>query len=320
MSAFFYKLNTWLSNNMFVVVLTGLLLGFILELPDSALLRSIVILLFAYTTFITSLETSFKAFTKILRRPWLPLWILVLVHIVTPLTAWLAGVIFYPDDPAIRTGYLIGAAIPIGITSILWTGLVKGDTAVSLVAVSLDTFLVPIMLPIFFKLVIDQAIAINYLSMAAELALMVTLPSIAGMLLHDLTGGRISAFVHNAGGASAKLALLPVIIINAAMVAPQIIWNSAMLRLLAVTLFIVSAGYFVGFLGSYLLKQRTRELTLTMIYNVGIRNNACGLVLALAYFPPAVAIPITVAILYQQPLATIIPYLYQRYAKTPSAG
>ncbi|MPN16706.1 hypothetical protein SDC9_164051 [bioreactor metagenome] len=88
-----------------------------------------------------------------------------------------------------------------------------------------------------------------------------------------------------------------------------------MVKILLVTLLIVSAGYFVGFLGSLILKERTRETVLTMIYNVGIRNNACGLVLALSYFPPAAAIPITLSILYQQPLATIIPHLYKQFEK-----
>ena len=315
MSDSFSKLNGWLGRNMFLVVLAGLLLGFMLKLPDSYFLRKLVVLLFAYMTFVTSLGTSFKKFANTLRSPWLPLWVLILVHIATPFTAWIAGIIFYPDDAYIRIGYLIGATIPIGVTSIIWTSLIKGDMAVSLVAVTLDTFLVPLVLPLFFKFIIGQTIPISYFDMTLDLVMMITLPSIAGMLMHDLTKGSVVRFSQSIGGATAKLSLLVVILINATLVAPQIIWNLDMIKLLLVSLLIVAAGYFVGYLGSHVLKERTRETVLTIIYNVGIRNNASGLVLALSYFPPAAAIPITLSILYQQPLATIIPYIYQRFSK-----
>lgn len=312
MSISFSRLNDWLSKNMFIIVLSGLFLGFFANITDSPSLRKIVVALFAYMTFVTSLGTSFKEFTMVLRRPWIPLWVLILVHCVTPLTAWAVGMIFYPSDPDIRLGYLIGASIPIGVTSIIWTSLVKGDLAVSLVAVTLDTFIVPAVLPLFFHLVVGQFIDISYSKMVIDLMLMVTVPSILAMLLHDLTKGRVSHFAKSVGGATSKLALFLVILINSAVVMPQINWDISILKTLLVTLFIVSTSFFVGYLGSFALKERTESMILTMIYNVGIRNNACGLVIALTYFPPRVAIPMTLSILFQQPIATMISHLYKR--------
>lgn len=316
MPILFVKWNDWLSKNMFIVVLSGLLLGFFVNITDSPSLRKIVVALFAYMTFVTSLSTSFKEFIKVLRKPWVPLWVLILVHFVTPLTAYTAGLVFYPNDPDIRLGYLIGASIPIGVTSIIWTSLVKGDLAISFVAVTLDTFVTPIVLPLFFHIFIGQAIDINYGKMVIDLMLMVTVPSIIGMLLHDRTDGKVAGFAKSLGGATSKLGLFLVIMINSAVVMPQITWDISILKTLFLTLFIVSAGFLVGYLGSFALKERTQSIILTMIYNVGIRNNACGLVIALTYFPPMVAIPITLSILYQQPLATIISHLYKRLKTT----
>lgn len=316
MSILFIKLNDWLSKNMFIVVLSGLFLGFFANIADSPSLRKIVVALFAYMTFITALGTSFKEFTIVLRRPWIPLWVLILVHFVTPLTAWAVGMIFYPNDPDIRLGYLIGASIPIGVTSIIWTSLVKGDLAISFVAVTLDTFIVPAVLPLFFHLAVGQLIDISYSKMVIDLMLMVTVPSIIGMLLHDLTEGKVAAFAKSVGGATSKVALFFVILINSAVVMPQISWDISILKTLFVTLFIVSASFFVGYLGSFALKERTQSMILTMIYNVGIRNNACGLVIALTYFPPRVAIPMTLSILFQQPIATVVFHLYKRLKTT----
>lgn len=315
MSTFFIKLNDWLSRNMSIVVLSGLCLGFFVHITDSSFLREIVVILFAYMTFITALSTSFKEFIAVLRRPWIPLWILILVHFITPLTAWMVGMVFYPNDPDIRMGYLIGASIPIGVTSIIWTSLVKGELGIAFVAVTLDTFIVPAVLPLFFHIVIGQTINISYSKMFIDLMFMVTVPTIIGMLLHDWTKGRVANFAKSIGGATSKVALFVVILINSAVVMPQINWDTSILKTLLVTLFVVSSSFFVGYLGSFALKKPTQSVILTMMYNVGIRNNACGLVIALTYFPPRVAVPMTLSILYQQPIATMISHLYKRLKK-----
>lgn len=245
----------------------------------------------------------------------MPLWILALVHIVTPLAAWAAGYIFFPADPYVRLGYLISATIPVGVTSVIWTSLVKGDTPVSLVTVTLDTFIVPALLPVFFVFTVGKALSIDYLQMALQLLWMITIPSIIGMLLHDRTGGKTVAFAKGAGGFTSKLALFMVIAINAAIVAPTIVWDAAVLKMVAVTLLMVAGGYVIGYLGSYALKNRTREITMAMIYNVGLRNISAGLVLALTNFPPPVAVPMTLFILFQQPLASMVPFFYRRLEK-----
>lgn len=309
---FFNKCNKWLGANMFAVVLSGLFIGSFVNIPDSPFLRKLVVALFGYMTFVTALDTSFKEFAKVLLKPWVSIGVLILVHLVTPLTAWLVGIVFYPGDPYIRLGYLIGATIPIGVTSVMWTALVRGNLPISLVAVTLDTLVVPLILPLFLQIVVGQSVNLDYTKMIEELMLMVTFPSIIGMLVHDLTKGRISHFAQSFGGTTSKIGIFVVITINAAVVMPQISWNASMIKPLIVTLFIVSAGYFVGYLGSFALKDRTKELTLTMMFNVGIRNNACGLVIALTYFPPAVAIPMTLSILYQQPLATVITRAFKQ--------
>ena len=316
MSNFFTKLNDWLSKKMSVVVLSGLFLGFFVNITDSPFLREIVVLLFAYMTFVTALTTSFKEFTTVLKRPWVPLWVLILVHFITPLTAWAVGMIFYPNDSDIRIGYLIGASIPIGVTSIIWTSLIKGNLGIAFVAVTLDTFIVPAVLPLFFHIVIGQTINIDYGKMVIDLMFMVTVPSMIGMLLHDWTKGKVANFAKSIGGATSKIALFLVILINSAVVMPQINWDISIVKTLLVTLFVVSSSFFVGYLGSFTLKDRTPSMILTMIYNVGIRNNACGLVIALTYFPPRVAVPMTLSILYQQPIATIVSQLYKRFKPT----
>jgi predicted Na+-dependent transporter len=308
---FFALWNEWLSKRMFLIVLSGLFLGFTLGMPEMPGLRTTVGVLFAYMTFITSLGTSFREFLKVLSRPYIPLWILLLIHVVTPLFAWLLGAIFYPEDHYTRLGYMVVAAVPIGVTSIIWTALNKGNVAVSLVAVTLDTLITPVLLPLFLKYIVGQSLQIDYTQMAMQLLWMITIPSVAGMLLYDFTDGKSNSFAKNIGGFTSKVAFFFVIFINAAMVSPSITWALPVLKMLLVSMLLVAIGYLIGFLGSFIFPQRTQEIIYAMIYSVGLRNISFGVVLAITFFPAPVALPIILGMLFQQPIAAVIPHLFK---------
>lgn len=317
---FFSQWNSWLGKRMFLLSVTALLLGFAVNIPDSPTLRILVMALFAYMTLITALETSLKKFVTVLSQPWVSLWVLFLAHLVTPLIAWTVGYLAFPEDVNIRLGYLICASIPVGVTSIIWTSLVGGNVAVSLVTVTLDTLFAPAFLPVFFMVAIGHAIHIDYVEMALQLLWMITIPSVTGMLLHDLTQGKVTAFAKGFGGFTAKIGFFLVIFFNATVVAPGIAWNLSVLKMALVTLFMVIVGYTIGYLGSFALKNRSAETTLAMIYNVGLRNISAGLVLALTHFPSQVVVPMALFILFQQPLASLVPYVFKRVEKCQGEG
>ncbi|EGO65878.1 bile acid:sodium symporter family protein [Acetonema longum] len=304
--------NQWFGQRMFYLVLSGIFCGFILDIPKNAFyIKPVIIGAFAYMTFITALGTSLKKFIGVLGKPWLPLWILALIHLAAPLLAWLIGLLFFPDNESVRLGFLISASIPIGVTSLIWVSITKANAALALVVVTLDTLIVPVLLPLFFKIIIGKTLQIDYLSMAYQLLIMVTIPSLIGMAANDLTHGKLTSFANSIGGLSSKVAFFLVIFLNAAIVAPSIHWSMSVLKILIVVFLTVAAGYLLGFLGSLPLKEHRRESAFTMIYTVGMRNISFGLVMAMTYFPPAVAIPIILAMLFQQPLAAIIPQLFR---------
>ena len=312
MNDLFKSWNLWIGRRMFLLTITGVVAGYLFPVSSTRTLRTVTVVLFAYATLITSMGTSFRHFVTVLKSPRIPVWILLLTHLVTPLIAWGAGHLFYPHDPHARLGFLIATSVPIGVSSIIWTALVKGNVAISLVAVSIDTAIVPAMLPVIFMLLVGEAVQINYWGMALQLLGMVTIPSLVGMIWNDRAGSNVMAFYAGLGGFTAKLILLAVVYINAAVAISGVVWSLAIVKTALVTLFMVAIGYLVGYCGAFAVRDRSLPMILTMMYNVGIRNNSVGLVLALTYFPPPVAIPITMYILFQQPLAAVIPYLFKR--------
>lgn len=62
MNAFLLKANQWLNKNMFFVVLMAIMLGFNVALENSPFLSALATGLFAYMTFISALQTTFKDF------------------------------------------------------------------------------------------------------------------------------------------------------------------------------------------------------------------------------------------------------------------
>ncbi|HPW40994.1 MAG TPA: bile acid:sodium symporter family protein [Bacillota bacterium] len=299
-------INSWFKRRMFFVVVSAVLLGLILPMNTGNNTKMLSIVFFAYMTFVTSLETSFKKVVSAFKNPWPSMLAVLLTHIGSPLIAWFIGYIFYINDPMIRFGLLIVAAVPMGVTSIIWTGIAGGDVAVSIMAVTLDTIIAPVLLPGFFMAVAGKFIHIDYFQMVIQLLWMVTIPSIVGMLLKDATKGRLDYFPQSIGGVTSKASIFFMIYLNASLVAPLLELSLPMLKMLLVVFIMLASNFFLGYIGSYLFKKRKQELMPAMIYSVGMRNNAFGMVLALSYFTPAMAIPITLSVLFQQPISALI--------------
>ena len=312
----FAKINKIFSKYMFVFATLGLIAGAVVDFSQMSNLKVISMILFGYMTFISSLGTSFKKFFYTLTHPIKAIYILALVHIGAPIVAYFLGIIFFPDDEFMRLGFLIGASIPVGISSLIWVSIVKCNMPLALVVVTLDTFITPIIIPAFLIFIAGQMVEIEFLPIMRDLMFMVTIPSILGMLIYDYSKGSVAKFADSFGGATSKFCLVVVIAINSTLVIPQITWDASVIRFLAATFLVVFSAYVLGYFASFAIKDRTREDVLTMIYTVSIRNNVCGLVIALTYFPPIVGIPITLHILFQQPVASIVSGLI-RHLKLP---
>lgn len=308
--------NRWLGQKMFFITVIALLLGFNVQLPQFLVAHNVTVILFVYLTFITSLDIHFGDIIKIMKRPALPLGMLILIHGIIPFVAWVIGCAFFPNDLYIRMGLLISSAIPVGVTSIVWTGIAGGDVVLALVVVMLDTLLSPLILPAFFAIVMKQSIEINYVQMIGELILMVAVPSILAMALNTLTKEKVEVFSHSIGGLTAKIGVFLIILINTAIIAPEVIWGFSILKLLFVILLIMLSSYLIGFLSSNVLKIKHRGTMISMIFNTGMRNINFGFILALTYFPTAVGIPVILASVFNQPLASIVSWIFNRKKDT----
>jgi BASS family bile acid:Na+ symporter len=268
--------------------------------------------LFAFMTFAGSLRSGFGDLLKVWLQPGPLVAALLILHAVMPLAAWLLSQAAFAGDPLTVTGIVLSAAIPTGITSMLWVTIYRGSVPLTLSIILADTLLAPFVVPATMQLLVGGKVAIDTLGMMKGLVLMIVLPSLLGMALHQATRGRVHRTWSERLAPFSKLAMALVIALNGAVIAPYLRHPSIRLLGLAVfVLLVASLGYALGRLTA-LLFRCDRDVSVALTFNSGMRNISAGAVMAIAYFPAPTAIPVVLGMLFQQTLASLYGYAFYR--------
>lgn len=312
------KINKRLEQVMPLLTPTSVVLGILLThyfKPYTGLVPWI----FAFITFSGSLSLNFKDLQRVLTQPFPIIASLVLLHVIMPLLAWGTGKLLLHGDPHLVTGLVLFMAVPTGIVSFMWVTMYKGNIALTLSIILIDTLLSPFIVPGVMSVLVGADVDMDVWGMMKGLLIMVVAPSVLGMLLNQWTGGKVKTNWGPRLSPFSKLSLAVVIMINSAVIAPYFTGITADLIWTAVVIvFVAALGYLGGFYGSKALRW-DRGMTVTMTLNCGMRNISAGAVLALTYFPPAVAMPVIIGMLFQQMMASFFGYLLLADRKNKSA-
>lgn len=305
------SLNLQLERFMPFITPTSVILGVLFA--DHLLIFSFLIpWIFAFITFSGSLSSDFSSLKGAFKNPLPLIIILILLHILMPVIAWTVGHLIFTDDNMTLTGLVLAAVIPTGITSFIWVTIYKGNIALALSIILFDTILSPFLVPHTLSFLVGQKVEINTLSIMNGLVFMVVLPSLLGMFINHFSKGK-SVNVSKTLAPFSKLGLALVVMINGAVVAPFLTEVNSKLVIIAITVFgLAFIGYLIAWmLGKWLTKDR--ETIVVMIFTGGMRNISAGAVIAVQYFPAAVAVPVIVGMLFQQILASIFGFLFKRF-------
>lgn len=276
--------------------------------------------IFAVMTFSGSLGTNFHDLKKVLLHP-LPLIIcMILLHVVMPLIAFGTSSFLFRGDALTITGFVLAFIIPTGIISLMWVTINKGNTALTLSIILIDTLLSPLIVPFGMKLFVGAEVQMDTYGMMRGLMWMVVIPSLIGMLLNQRTQGKIKERIGQPLSLFTKFGLVTVIMINSSVVAPYFKdWNAKLFAITGSVLVLAALGYAIGWMVARLFKWE-REIIISMTLNGGMRNISAGAVLAIAYFPPAVSMPVIVGMLFQQMLAALYTFLLRKVYGEPQSA
>ena len=272
---------------------------------------------FAFITFSGSLGSNFSSLKRVVANPVPILIVLAILHVVMPVWAWMLGHIVFPGDSLTITGLVLGVVIPTGVTSLLWVGIYKGNSMLALTIVLLDTLLSPIIVPYSVAFFSGTSIEMDTMALMKGLIGMVVIPSVIAMLLNHATKGKIKPAWGPKLAPFSKIALGICVTLNSSKVAPylsKIDWK--LIKVALIVFFIAFSGYLLSWMIAKLLKWEKEEI-ITVTYTGGMRNIAAGAVLAVTYFPAAVAVPVILGTLFQQILASVYGSWLNRYYHKP---
>jgi predicted Na+-dependent transporter len=269
-------------------------------------------LLFAYLTFVMASNCSFRQIREALKMPVPMLLTFVLAHVIMPFIAYEVGKAVYGGQSPYVVGFVMFTAIPLGVSSIIWIGLSKGNVPLALSMVLLDSAVSSFVVPWEMKFFFGTHIEFDHVSMMLDLVKIIVVPTIIGIIFNFLSGGRFHPWSQPVTGPTSKLAMIAVIMANVSAIQPYVAqMKEDLINVVPLSALLVVLCYVSGFLGSLMLKQP--PLVVTVTYSCGMRNISLGLVIALAYFEPLAAVPVVMSILIQQPFATINRWFMNRY-------
>ncbi|MFD0712386.1 bile acid:sodium symporter family protein [Paenibacillus sp. GCM10027626] len=302
---------------MFLLIPGSLVLGFLFS---AELHRFVpyVPYLFAFVTLTMAIGCGVKQLAAVLRRPGVMVWTFVLTHVLSPLIAYGIGSLIFGSDSPYVVGLVLFTIIPLGVSTVLWVGMSGGSVPLMLAMVVIDSALSPFVVPAGLHLLFHTTVEADTMQMITDLLIIIVLPTVIGVGLHQLSGGRIQAAVQPYAAPLSKLCFVAVVALNAAAIAPQAsALKGDLITIIPIAILLVGLCYAVGFFGA--IPYRSREIQTTVSYASGMRNISLGTVLALGYFSPLAAVPVVLSILIQQPLATVHHYVLQKLYK-PKAG
>ncbi|MED4533012.1 bile acid:sodium symporter family protein [Metabacillus fastidiosus] len=304
-------LNSRLEKIMPLITPSSVVIGVLFAeyLKDFAVL---VPWIFAFITFAGSLSSNFSSLKKAFLQP-LPLILALLVlHVMMPVWAYGIGHLIFNDDKLTITGLILGVVIPTGVSSFMWVSMYKGNIGLALSIILIDTILSPFIVPSSLSILVGEKVEMDVKNMMIGLFFMIVVPSLIGMVCNHVSKGKVKESLGVPLAPFSKIALALVVAINGSYIAPFLKnINLKLIGIILTVLFIAFCGYcFAWFLAKCLTKDR--GTTITLIFTGGMRNISAGAVIAIQFFPPAVAIPVVVGMLFQQVLASVFGILFTR--------
>lgn len=309
------RINQLLEKLMPFITPTSVVIGVILTHWLSPLIY-MVPWVFAFMTFSGSLNSNFQDLKRVLLRPKPILICLIILHIVMPLTALGVGHLFFPGDPYTITGIVLAFVIPTGIMSLFWVSIYKGNVALTLSIILLNTMLSPLIITYSLKLLVGSNVEIDQWGMMSGLFWMIVVPSLIGMMFNQFSKGRVKTTLSPKLAPFSKIGLGIVVALNSAAVAPflaDISWK--LVGIIVTVLLLAFSSYLIGGVVANFIFRWDYEDVVAFTFNSGMRNISAGAVIAITFFPAPVAIPVISCMLIQQLLASIIGRFIYLFSK-----
>jgi len=310
------QVNNFISKFLLLFILATLAAGLVFE-ENLIRFSSILPYLFMIMVFNLGTSCSLESLKEVVRKPKSFILGFLIIYIVLPLIGYGLGWIFYGDSPKYAVGHFLLAVTPVAVTSMLWTGFLGGNLVLHLAIISLATVLSGFIIPFQVSFFMGEVVEFDAFSLMVSMSKMIVLPVIAGLLMRQKAPGLVEKIKSGANLIN-KFLMLFIIAVNGAAVKPNLVtidWQ--LIRMFLIVALHLALNFSVSLLICWkILGKESKDLP-PIVFASGMRNNAAGVVIALHYFGPEVALPVIICIFLQQLTAGAFYSLIQKFLYKP---
>ncbi|MBB6451773.1 ACR3 family arsenite efflux pump ArsB [Salirhabdus euzebyi] len=313
----FEKLYTFI---ILLAVIIGLSIGQIEVIRSNA--ESFIIPLLVAMLYITFIQIPMEEIKKAFKNIKFTYTSVTINFVWTPLLAWLLAIVFLVDTPALYIGFIMLMVTPCTDWYLIFTGIAKGNVALSTAILPLNLILQVILLPIYL-LVFGGTTGVIELSFLVESILIVLfIPLVLALLTKVFLRSR-QQLKENL---ISNLSVMPIIFLSLAIVAMfasqgQLLLDNLdlMWQITIPILLYFIVNFFVGQKIGQLMKFPNSDRTSLSLTTLA-RNSPIALAIAMTAFPdqPLIALTLVIGPLLELPILAIITQLLLFISKNKS--
>lgn len=292
---------------IFLAVVIGIGLGQVELIRDNA--ESFIVPLLVAMLYITFLQIPVEEIKKAFKNIKFTYTTVIINFVWTPILAWLLAIIFLGDNPALYIGFIMLMVTPCTDWYLIFTGIAKGNVALSTAILPLNLILQVILLPIYL-LIFGGTTGVIELSFLVESILIVLF---IPLVLAFLTKMVLRYKQQLRENLLSKLSVLPIIFLSFAIVAMFALQGQLLLDNLdlmwqitiPILLFFI-VNFFVGRkVGQFMRFPSSDGVSLSL--TTLARNSPIALAIAMTAFPdqPLIALTLVIGPLLELPILAI---------------
>lgn len=295
--------NQWLETHMPFLTPLGVAIGFLFS-SVCGTFRPAIPFLFGIMTISSALNLHFNELLSVFTKPKSLIIFFTNAHIIMPVVSFIFTSLINSNNSSYIAGFVLLFSTPTAVSGFIWNSINKGNNALSLSIILLDTILSPLVVPLTIYLLIGKSISVSLIDMAFSLMLMIVIPTILGIIINESSHGRIPNQINPILKPVSKLCLIMVVAANSAVLSPQVHWSDPNVYWIGFQAVVLGMfGFFLGDVAGKWEKVSQAEKT-TFIFSIGLRNISAAATLAIAFFPSAAALPAILGMIFQQSLAS----------------
>lgn len=306
------NINQFFRKNLFSLVLTSIVLGFLLgwQLPQvAALLKSLIVPILFLMIFVMIIPMEFKELLAIRKYKKEITWGFIAILFLAPLVAYLAGFAVPEKYDFLKTGLILAATMPPGGMIVSWAGLLDANVELAMILQTGTFILALITIPLTLSLFLSGSVHFSQSLLIQNIALYIFLPLIAGFIVQILlkvkySKEKIKSWKPTLATISSLCALLVIFIStslksNVIITHPQmLLWGILLAVVYYLIMFLVSL-FFTGLLiDSY-------DNQMPIVYGTTSKNLSIGVALALSAFSGSVVLGVVFCFMVQMPMLSL---------------